>query len=162
QRGMARRELTGVLLVGGESRRFGSPKALARFSGKTFAEQAWGVLGEACAERLAFGKAQDELPLPFPVHDDGTLVRAPLGGVVAGLRAARNEICVVLPVDVPFANAELVRILGEACRDAAVPISETSTSSRFWTKSTYAPAAGGRTSSSVISSSGSFQPGSVP
>jgi len=24
---------------------------------------------------------------------------------------------------VPFANAELVRILGEACRDAAVPVS---------------------------------------
>ena len=120
---MARRELTGVLLVGGASRRFGSPKALARFNGKTFAEQAWGVLGEACDERLVFGKARDELPLPFPVHDDGSPVRAPLAGVVAGLRVARNEICVFLPVDVPFANAELVCILGEACRDAAVPAS---------------------------------------
>ena len=120
---MARRELTGVLLVGGASRRFGSPKALARFNGKTFAEQAWGILGEACGERLAFGKAHDELPLPFPVHDDGTPVRAPLAGVVAGLRLARNEVCVFLPVDVPFATPELVRKLGEACRDAAVPLS---------------------------------------
>jgi molybdenum cofactor guanylyltransferase len=120
---MARRELTGVLLVGGASRRFGSPKALARFNGKTFAEQAWGVLGEACDERLVFGKARDELPLPFPVHDDGSPVRAPLAGVVAGLRVARNEICVFLPVDVPFATAGLVRKLGEACRDAAVPSS---------------------------------------
>jgi len=118
---MARRELTGVLLVGGESRRFGSPKALARINGTTFAEQAWGVLGEACDERLAFGKAHDELPLPFPVHDDGTTVRAPLAGVVAGLRVARNEVCVFLPVDLPFATPELVRKLGEACRDAAVP-----------------------------------------
>jgi molybdopterin-guanine dinucleotide biosynthesis protein A len=120
---MARRDLTGVLLVGGASRRFGSPKALARFNGKTFAEQAWGVLGEACDERLAFGKAHDELPLPFAVHDDGTAVRAPLAGIVAGLRAARNEVCVFLPVDVPLARAELVRKLGEACRDAAVPSS---------------------------------------
>jgi molybdopterin-guanine dinucleotide biosynthesis protein A len=118
---MARRELTGVLLVGGASRRFGSPKALARFNGKTFAEQAWGVLGEACDERLAFGKAHDELPLPFTVHDDGIHVRAPLAGVVAGLRLARNEVCVFLPVDMPFATPELVRKLGEACRDAAVP-----------------------------------------
>jgi len=118
---MARRELTGVLLVGGASRRFGSPKALARFNGKTLAERAWGVLGEACDERLAFGKAHDELPLPFPVHDDGTSVRAPLAGVVAGLKVARNEVCVFLPVDVPFATPELVRKLGEACRDAAVP-----------------------------------------
>jgi len=120
---MARRELTGVLLVGGASRRFGSPKALARFNGKTFAEQAWGVLGEACDERLVFGKARDERPLPFPVHDDGSPVRAPLAGVVAGLRVARNEICVFLPVDVPFATAGLVRKLAEACRDAAVPSS---------------------------------------
>jgi len=118
---MARRQLTGVLLVGGASRRFGSPKALARFNGKTFAEQAWGVLGEACAERLAFGKAADELQLPFRVHDDGHDLRAPLAGIVAGLRAARNDVCVFLPVDVPFAGPELVRALGQACEEAAVP-----------------------------------------
>jgi molybdopterin-guanine dinucleotide biosynthesis protein A len=120
---MARAELTGVLLVGGASRRFGSPKALARFNGKTFAEQAWGVLGEICEERIAFGKAHDELPLPFRVHDDGTAVRAPLAGIVAGLRAARNDVCVFLPVDVPFATPELIRKLGDACREAAVPAS---------------------------------------
>ena len=77
---MARRQLTGVLLVGGASRRFGSPKALARFNGKTLAEQA-----------------------------------------VAGLRAARNDVCVFLPVDVPLVTPELVRALGEACDEAAVP-----------------------------------------
>lgn len=118
---MASRELTGVLLVGGASRRFGSPKALARFNGSTFAEQGWGVLGEACEERLAFGKAADELPLPFAVRDDGTDVRAPLAGIVAGLREARHDVCVFLPVDVPFATPELVRVLGEACKEAAVP-----------------------------------------
>jgi molybdopterin-guanine dinucleotide biosynthesis protein A len=117
---MARRQLTGVLLVGGSSRRFGSPKALARFNGTTFAEQAWGVLGTVCEERLAFGKAADELQLPFAVHDDGIDVRAPLAGIIAGLRAARNEICVFLPVDVPFATPDLVQALGEACEDAAV------------------------------------------
>jgi molybdopterin-guanine dinucleotide biosynthesis protein A len=118
---MARRQLTGVLLVGGASRRFGSPKPLARFDGKTLAEHVWGVLGAACEERLAFGKAADELQLPFPVHDDGTDVRAPLAGIVAGLRAARNDVCVFLPVDVPLATPELVRKLGEACEEAAVP-----------------------------------------
>ena len=118
---MARRQLTGVLLVGGASRRFGSPKALARFNGKTFAEQAWGVLGTACAERLAFGKAADGLRLPFAVHDDGDELRAPLVGIVAGLRAARTDVCVFLPVDLPLVTPQLVRALGEACEEAAVP-----------------------------------------
>jgi molybdenum cofactor guanylyltransferase len=118
---MANLELTGVLLVGGASRRFGSPKALAPYAGKTLAERAWGVLGEACEERFAFGKADDELGLPFPVRDDGIDVRAPIAGVVAGLRAARNEICVFLPVDVPLVTPEVIHRLGEACREAAVP-----------------------------------------
>jgi molybdenum cofactor guanylyltransferase len=118
---MARRELTGVLLVGGASRRFGSPKALAPFNGTTFAERAWGILGEACEHRLAFGKAADELQLPFPVHDDGTPVRAPLAGIVAALRAAPSDVCVFLPVDLPFATPGLVRVLGEACVEAAIP-----------------------------------------
>jgi molybdenum cofactor guanylyltransferase len=118
---MARRELTGVLLVGGASRRFGSAKALACFNGTTFAEHAWAVLGAACEHRAAFGKAHDELALPFPVHDDGIRVRAPLAGIVGALRVARTDVCVFLPVDVPYATPELVRELGEACRDSAVP-----------------------------------------
>ena len=117
---MARRDLTGVLLVGGASRRFGSAKALAPYNGTTFAEHAWGVLGAACQQRMAFGKSR-ELALPFPVHDDGIPVRAPIAGMVAALRVARNDVCVFLPVDLPYATPELVRQLGEACREAAVP-----------------------------------------
>ena len=39
--------VTGVLLVGGASARFGSPKALARFGDETLADRAWRTLGEA-------------------------------------------------------------------------------------------------------------------
>ena len=116
---MARRLLTGVLLVGGASERFGSPKALARFEGETLAERAWRTLGDACDERLAVGK-RGELQLPFDVLDDGSDVRAPIAGVVAGLRAAAHDVCVFLPVDCPHVTAEVLRTFGEACRDAAV------------------------------------------
>jgi molybdopterin-guanine dinucleotide biosynthesis protein A len=111
--------LTGVLLVGGASSRFGSPKALVRLDGETLAERAWRTLGEVAEERLAVGKAADALPLPFPVVDDGVEVRAALAGVVAGLRASRQPVAVFLPVDVPFASAGLLRLLGHACRQAA-------------------------------------------
>ncbi|MBW8742363.1 MAG: NTP transferase domain-containing protein, partial [Acidobacteria bacterium] len=111
---MAHHGLTGVLLVGGASSRFGSPKALALFDGKTLAERAWQVLGDAFDERIAGGKDADALPLPFPVLDDGSEVRAPIAGVVAGLRAAANEVCVFLPVDCPLVSAEALRTLGRA------------------------------------------------
>jgi len=117
---VAHRLLTGVLLLGGASVRFGGPKALATIDGETLAARAWRVLGEACDERIAFGKT-GELDVPFDVRDDGVDVRAPMAGVVAGLRAARNEVAVFLPVDCPHVTARLLRELGEACRDAAVP-----------------------------------------
>ncbi|HEV7134848.1 MAG TPA: molybdenum cofactor guanylyltransferase [Gaiellaceae bacterium] len=117
---MAHRALTGVLLVGGASTRFGSPKALARFRGETLAERAWRLLGEACEERIAVGKLTDRLELPFELRDDGSDVRAPLAGLVAGLRAAAHDVAVVIPVDVPLLDAAALRTLGAACREAAV------------------------------------------
>ena len=110
-----------MLLVGGESRRFGSPKALERLGGRTLAELAWKRLAW-CDQRLALGKTADGLPLPFPLRDDFNDVRAPLAGVVAGIRAARFDVVVALPVDVPLVTEEALRELAAACTgDAAVP-----------------------------------------
>jgi molybdopterin-guanine dinucleotide biosynthesis protein A len=110
--------LTGVLLVGGASRRFGSPKALAMIDGETFADRGKRVLEEACDEVLVVGKAGE---LPFAVVDDASEVRAPIAGVVAGLRAARHDVTVCLPVDCVRITPEVIRTLGAACEDAAVP-----------------------------------------
>ena len=118
---MSSRALTGVLLLGGLSRRFGSVKALAQLGEETLAERGWRVLGDAFPECLAVGKEADQLGLPFDVADDGTSVRTPLAGVVAGLRAAPTEVSVFLPVDCPLVTAESLRALGDACVDAAIP-----------------------------------------
>jgi FdhD protein len=114
--------VTGILLVGGASTRFGSPKALARLDGETLGERAWRLLGSSCDFRVAVGKAADGLRLPFEVVDDGTSVRAPLAGLIAGLRLAPTELCVVVPVDCPDLSAPVVHALAEACRgQAAIP-----------------------------------------
>jgi molybdopterin-guanine dinucleotide biosynthesis protein A len=109
---------TGILLVGGASERFGSPKALARFRGETLAERAWRTLHVVCEEVVAIGKSADALELPFPVLDDGASERAPVLGVIAGLRAASHESCLVLPVDCPLVTPEL---LSELITAEAVP-----------------------------------------
>ena len=98
----------GILLVGGASERFGSPKALASFRGETLAERAWRTLHETCEEVLAVGKSTDALGLPLPVLDDGSEDRAPVFGVIAGLRAAKREHAVALPVDCPLVTAALL------------------------------------------------------
>jgi molybdopterin-guanine dinucleotide biosynthesis protein A len=115
--------VTGVLLVGGASRRFGSPKALALLDGETLAERAHRTLAAAFGAVIAVGKAVDSLPLPFPVLDDGRELRAPIVGVAAALRLAPTDLCVVAPIDMPLLTADLLKALAAAAAgaDAAVP-----------------------------------------
>jgi molybdopterin-guanine dinucleotide biosynthesis protein A len=113
------RALTGVLLVGGASRRFGTPKALVRIDGETLAERGRRILRDACDEVLVIGKA-GELDLPFEVIDDGHEVRVPMAGVLRALQVAAHEVVVCLPVDCPLVTPAPLRALGEACQDAAV------------------------------------------
>jgi molybdopterin-guanine dinucleotide biosynthesis protein A len=113
--------LTGILLVGGASNRFGSPKAHALFDGEMLADRAWRTLAAVCDERIAVGKTSDGLSLPFEIVDDEATIRAPLAGVVAGLRRARHERCVVLPVDTPLVRPEHLLALAAAGGDVAVP-----------------------------------------
>jgi molybdopterin-guanine dinucleotide biosynthesis protein A len=106
---VADQPLTGILLVGGASARFGSPKELAEYEGETLADRAWRLLGEVSAERLAVGRGG--------LTDPGT---GPVAAIAAGLRAASHEVAVVIPVDMPLLTGEALRLLAGACRDAAV------------------------------------------
>jgi molybdenum cofactor guanylyltransferase len=117
---VARDDVTGVLLVGGASRRFGSPKALARFDGETLAERAYRMLRDAFDSVLAVGKADDALPLPFAVEDDGSAVRAPIVGVATALRLAPDELVVVLPTDMPFVTPRVLLDLADAAEGVDV------------------------------------------
>jgi len=106
---VADRGLSGILLAGGASSRFGSPKASARFAGETLAERAWRLLGEVCTERIVVGG--DGLA------DPGT---GPVAAIAVGLRAAAHEVAVVVPVDMPLLTAAALRQLARACREAAI------------------------------------------
>jgi molybdopterin-guanine dinucleotide biosynthesis protein A len=106
---VADRELTGILLAGGSSRRFGSPKELAELEGETLADRAWRLLGEVCDERLSVGGEG--------LADPGT---GPVAAIAAGLREATHELAVVIPVDMPLLTADALRLVARACRDAAV------------------------------------------
>ena len=117
-----REGVAGALLVGGASTRFGSPKALARYEGEMLAERAYRVLSEAFERVVVVGKAADGLELPFPVLDDGSETRAAIVGVAAAIRHADAEVVVVLPTDMPFVNADLLRTLGDAAAGAQVAV----------------------------------------
>jgi molybdenum cofactor guanylyltransferase len=106
---VADHDLTGILLAGGASTRFGSPKELAVFDGETLGDRAWRLLGETCDERIRVG--------PGGLDDPGT---GPVAAIAAGLRAATHEVVIVIPVDMPRLTTAALHALAIACREAAV------------------------------------------
>ena len=120
-----REEVTGVLLVGGASVRFGSPKALALFRGEPLAVTAHRLLDETFDRVLVVGKEADALGLPCAVEDDGSHERAAMVGLAAGLRLAPTDLSVVLPTDMPFVRPELLVALAAAAEGVDVAVVQT-------------------------------------
>ena len=119
--------MTGVLLAGGRSRRMGTDKASSAFAfdGEPLAARVARRLAEACDEVLvASGDGERMAWLDLPQVRDARADSGPLGGLVAGLEAASNDLVAVVAVDMPYASGPLLRALaGLRCdEDAVVPV----------------------------------------
>ena len=124
--------LLGAVLAGGGSRRFGSPKTLARLHGKPLWKVAAERLGAVCDDVVAIvnhpGVAR---ALELETLPDRRPLLGPLGGIDAALARARQDDrkgVLVLAVDMPWVGtAALQRVAdgwrehGRACLPRAGP-----------------------------------------
>jgi molybdopterin-guanine dinucleotide biosynthesis protein A len=124
-----------VVLAGGESRRFGSDKALAPFGGRTLLEHALAqMLGAGFeqvllawkpgraerdqAYRQAIARVNAEGRPAVAAVEDAAAAQTPLSGLVAGLAASRHELVFACAADMPFAaDGALLDALFAAARD---------------------------------------------
>ncbi len=107
-------DVAGAVLVGGESRRMGSPKALLRVpeGGPTMLERVLRVIRHGTDEVMLIG-TEDSLRR-FETTDAHMLVdggEGPVSGVIAALRAARQPRVLVAACDMPFLSVEVMRRL---------------------------------------------------
>ena len=107
-----------ILLAGGRSRRMGKDKALLPFPGKehtTFVERLATMLTELCDEVLLVARDPTSatlytLPAVWVVTDK-VPDYGPLMGLYSGLSAMQAERALVVAVDMPFLQPELVSFL---------------------------------------------------
>ncbi len=109
--------IVGAILAGGASRRFGSPKALARVDGVRIIDRVRGALREAVDEIVLIANDPSLFTdIGLPVRADREPGLGPLAGLEAALRwAAERGAAGVLCVscDLPFASAALLREIAE-------------------------------------------------
>lgn len=104
--------VTGAILIGGESRRMGQPKALIRVpaDGPTMLERVFRVV-EACSDRVVLvGTDRSVVPREFAEIDRVTDAGAgPVGGLIVALQASETPFVLLTGCDLPFLSATAVR-----------------------------------------------------
>jgi molybdopterin-guanine dinucleotide biosynthesis protein A len=97
------RRVTGLVLAGGRSSRFGRDKLAERIDGRTLLDSAIEGVTPASTEILvvAAPDSAPDLPAGARLVHDPVSFEGPLAGVAAGLRAARESIVLIVGGDMP-------------------------------------------------------------
>ena len=109
---MHQKQVSGVVLAGGMSRRLGRNKAVEPFEGEPLIRRVIGRLSQVTDETVVVVNDQsraDELPLPDSsnVVMDAFPGGGSLGGIYTGLRSSTNDWAAVVACDMPFISVEL-------------------------------------------------------
>ena len=100
--------LVGILLAGGLSRRYGSPKAFAEIEGELFYERAYNALAAVCDDVVIISRPEliDYFSLDVEVITDLDWMagQGPMAGILSGMIAKRADKYFVLPCDMPYAG----------------------------------------------------------
>ncbi|PEB50105.1 molybdenum cofactor guanylyltransferase [Bacillus pseudomycoides] len=125
------KKIAGIVLAGGMSRRFGEPKALANWQGRTFIEQILKVMKTTIQDVVVIThpdiKERLVTLVEAPVIEDIPSYRGngPLAGIVSGMEQIKAEWYIVSPCDTPNVSSEwTTELVGQMSDDyeAIVPI----------------------------------------
>jgi molybdopterin-guanine dinucleotide biosynthesis protein A len=119
---------TGIILAGGASSRMGHDKASAEIGQHTSLRHVVEAV-KLVSDDVIIASGRNSQPSGIEevrYVDDPPGTAGPLAGVVAGMRAAANDTCLVVACDMPFADPGLLRQLLDSLEGclAVVPIFE--------------------------------------
>lgn len=120
---------SGLILAGGESARFGKPKALVPFRGRPMVRWVADALSPRSEELFVSVGTSDQADMLRAILPGAEFVcdvrpgRGPIEGFFRGFEAAQGDVVLVAPCDAPLLRRELYDLLIEALgrHDAAVP-----------------------------------------
>ena len=102
----------GIVLAGGLSRRFGSPKAFARIDKEYFYERAVEALIPHCGEVVivTLPELRNAYPAKLKVILDLPAVAGfgPLAGILSAMEFVEADRYIILPCDMPYVNESVV------------------------------------------------------
>lgn len=110
-------ETVGVLLAGGESRRFGGKKAFAKFKGRFFWEHSYFALKEVSNQQVIIShqdlidQFKEMASCQVLVDDEKVKGKGPLAGIYTAMKNIEAEWYVVVSCDIPFISKRTLHSL---------------------------------------------------
>ena len=102
--------VSGVILVGGKSRRYGQNKALVNINGVPLIKKVLGVLENLFPSIILVTNTPDTYSfLNLPMFEDKIKGLGPLGGIFTGLNVISEKAGFFVACDMPFLNPDLIR-----------------------------------------------------
>ena len=106
------KDVTGIILAGGKSSRFGSNKAFVEISGIPLIERISLLMRSIFEQVILISNTPDEYSfLNLPIHADHIPGLGPIGGIYTGLDIISNHSGFFVACDMPFINPELIRYM---------------------------------------------------
>jgi molybdenum cofactor guanylyltransferase len=106
------KDVTGVILAGGKSSRYGTNKALAKINGIPLIEKVIRVMGSLFQDLVLITNTPDEYAyLELPMYEDLIKGLGPIGGIYTALNSIKNDAGFFVACDMPFLNPDLIRHL---------------------------------------------------
>lgn len=104
------KDVSGLILAGGESSRYGRNKALVKVNGISLIERVSLVMQSLFQEVILITNTPDEYSfLKLPMYEDLIKGLGPLGGLLTGLTRMSNNTGFLVACDMPSLNRELIR-----------------------------------------------------
>lgn len=114
--------VSGLVVAGGHSARLGMDKRTARLGDISLLDRAVDLLAAVSDDVLVAARDSTGVPAGVRVVPDALPDRGPMAGILAGLRLARWERLLVIPVDMPLLTPVFLRFLVDADPDAAITV----------------------------------------
>jgi molybdopterin-guanine dinucleotide biosynthesis protein A len=118
------KDVTGVILAGGKSLRYGRNKALVRIEGIPLIERVVNVMSSLFRRLILITNTPDEYAfLKLPMHKDLIKGLGPIGGIFTALMTIKNSAGFFVACDMPNLNPALIHYMVEIRDgfDAVVP-----------------------------------------
>jgi molybdopterin-guanine dinucleotide biosynthesis protein A len=113
-------DITGYVIAGGHSRRFGQDKRFVEIDGVSLLDRTRRLLRSCTgAEPYLVGDNLDgAAPDPSRVLGDSAPQRGPLGGITAALSHAKTQWCLIFAVDLPrLESSDVLKLIDETSND---------------------------------------------